>query len=615
MTSFAKILAALMLSTMFSLALFSSWQESAIFDETAHIGAGYSYLTQKDMRLNPEHPPLIKDLAAIPLLFLNLNFPTNTDAWQNQINGQWDQGGGFLFDFGNNADKILHYARLPIMLLSLLTGLVFFLWSKKLFGSRVALLALFFFAFSPTVIAHSRYVTTDIAATFGFLIGLVAFIGFIQHPSRQRLIVAGIAFGISQVLKFSLFLLVPIFLILGAFWLLADEEIWEHKNRLKLLLKKAIKLYFKIGIIFLIGFAIVYGVYVWHTWNYPQARELRDASSIISGFRPHSFVTLDLWLIGHNATRPLGQYLLGLMMVAQRTAGGNSAYFSGQVSSSGWYEYFPTLYLLKETLAFHILTILALGLAIGKIFRAREKSFFALRVWLRNNFPIFASIFFIAFYWASSVSNPLNIGIRHVLPTFPFIYMLVARELVIWISGPKLHEVRSFRDIFFALAKKIFAPLPKIFLVGLAVAWIALNILAAFPYYLSYYNELAGGSANGYYYATDSNYDWGQDLKRLAYKTVDFPGKKIYLDYFGGSTSSNGAQRYWLGDRYMPWYSSYGQPPSGSIFAVSANSLMGSQAQAVKGFPAPKPEDTYSWLRALKPIDRAGISILIYRIP
>ncbi len=68
-----NILAAILLTTMFLLAVFSIKDDTFTFDETSHVASGYSYLTQQDYRMNPEHPPLVKDLAAVPLLFLNLN--------------------------------------------------------------------------------------------------------------------------------------------------------------------------------------------------------------------------------------------------------------------------------------------------------------------------------------------------------------------------------------------------------------------------------------------------------------------------------------------------------------------------------------------------------------
>lgn len=614
MTTISKILVCLMLGALFIFSFASSWNDSAIFDEKAHIVAGYSYLTQKDMRLNPEHPPLIKDIAALPLTLLNLNFRTDTDAWQKEIDSnQWNQGQLFLYGFGNNPDTILHYARFPIMILAIITGIVLFWWVRSVYGNKTALLATFFYAFSPTVIAHSRFVTTDIGATFAFLISIATFIRFLARPSRTRLCIAGIVFGVAQLMKFSLFLLVPINAILALIWLLAQDEWYDaalsKKERLRLCITEALRLYAKIALICAIGVIIIWAVYLWHVWNFPQDLQRAHAERLIGRFRIRPFVSLDLWLIDHRLTRPLGEYLLGVMMVTQRTAGGNSAYFFGEVSSAGWHSYFPIVYLLKETLAFHILTLTALILALGRLWRAKEKSWRALRGWICDNFAFFSSMFFVALYWTSSVSNPLNIGIRHVLPTFPFIFMLVSRELVLWISGSAVNDIRSFGDWLRALYRTIIAPVPRIFFIGTMCLWIVFSIVVTFPYYLSYYNELGGGTLQGHYYATDSNYDWGQDLKRLRDWGRAHPNETLYLDYFGGGDPS-----YYLGSQYKGWYSSFGSPPSGSVFAISANALRGNQATPVRGFPPQKIEDTYSWLKGREPFDRAGVSIFLYRI-
>jgi len=85
----------------------SSRQESAIMDELAHIPAGYSYVKLFDSRLNPEHPPLVKILAGLPLTFQNLKFPTESYAWNNEVNSQWTLGTQFLYESGNDADKII----------------------------------------------------------------------------------------------------------------------------------------------------------------------------------------------------------------------------------------------------------------------------------------------------------------------------------------------------------------------------------------------------------------------------------------------------------------------------------------------------------------------------
>ncbi|MEK7576107.1 MAG: hypothetical protein AAB482_00250, partial [Patescibacteria group bacterium] len=412
-------------------------------------------------------------------------------------------------------------------------------------------------------------------------------------------------FGIAQLLKFSLFLLAPIYLFLALAWVFANRE--------KIISKKTAILYGKIFLIFAIGGLVIWVVYLWHVLDYPQARQLSDAHSLIDTFKVRFFVDLDYWLIEHRLTRPLGQYLLGVMMVTQRTAGGNSAYFMGEVSSNGWLYYFPTLYVLKESLGFLLLLATTIGLATRRIFHAREKSWRLVREWIRNNFTLFASLFFIVFYWALSIANPLNIGIRHVLPTFPFIYFLVARELSLWVNKPISFENKTIFGYLSAIYNAIIAPIPKVFFITLACLWIVLGTLINFPYYLSYFNELAGGTANGYRFATDSNYDWGQDLKRLGDYMRAHQDQKIYLDYFGDS--GGGARDYYMGTQYQEWGSWKGVPPSGSLFAISVNSLAGSQAKAVGGFPTPKPEDTYPWLKNLRPITRAGTSIFIYQIP
>ncbi|PIQ92037.1 MAG: hypothetical protein COV69_03970 [Parcubacteria group bacterium CG11_big_fil_rev_8_21_14_0_20_39_14] len=106
----ANLTAGILLLLMALFTIPSAADDSATCDEITHITAGYSYLTQKDMRLNPEHPPLIKDLAALPLLFFNLNFPINSIYWNSGFNMSSDMGEQFLYS-GNNFGQILFFAR------------------------------------------------------------------------------------------------------------------------------------------------------------------------------------------------------------------------------------------------------------------------------------------------------------------------------------------------------------------------------------------------------------------------------------------------------------------------------------------------------------------------
>src|SRR3989344_6926434 len=186
----SSLLAVILLVGMLFLMITSSKNDSATFDEVAHIGAGYTYLAQKDGRLNPEHPPLIKMISAVPLLFLNLNFDVNQPFWTmpNVNDRQWAAGNSLLYESGNNADKILFWSRLPLMILTLLFGWFIFWWTRKNYGFTPALLSLLFFALSPTFLAHSRYVTTDLGAAFAFFLSVIFFIRFLEKSNRKSAI-------------------------------------------------------------------------------------------------------------------------------------------------------------------------------------------------------------------------------------------------------------------------------------------------------------------------------------------------------------------------------------------------------------------------------------------
>ena len=167
-----------LLAMMLLLLLGSSREDSLTFDEPAHIAAGYTYLRFRDARLNYEHPPLLKMLAAIPLLRLSLHFPLSSPAWQDANNGQWETARAFFYESGNDPDHIATWARLGPIVVTVCLGLMLFLWAKQWAGPAPALLTLLLYVFSPTILAHGRLVTTDVAAAFGVTLTSLAYIPF-----------------------------------------------------------------------------------------------------------------------------------------------------------------------------------------------------------------------------------------------------------------------------------------------------------------------------------------------------------------------------------------------------------------------------------------------------
>ena len=191
---------------------------------------------------------------------------------------------------------------------------------------------------------------------------------------------------------------------------------------------------------------------------------------------------------------------------------------------------------------------------------------------------------FISIYWATSINSNLNIGVRHLLPVFPFTFILVGGFV------SKIPFTKSFKIVFFSL-----------------LAFQVFSVLSVYPHFLAYFNETVGAK-NGHKYVVDSNLDWGQDLKRLKKwidkNEIDF----IYIDYFGG-----GNLDYYLGEgKYSRWKKedSRNDLPEKSYLAVSVNQLQGGRGVPVKGFS----QDTnyYMWLNEYEPVEKIGYSIFIY---
>lgn len=608
-------------------------QESAIMDELAHIPSGYGYARYLDYRLNPEHPPLVKTLAAVPLLFeKGLSFPTDQADWTTGVNKQWDVGTAFLYGSGNDADRIVSLARIFPIFLTLLTIALVYLWSNELLGPLWALLPAFLFGLSPSVLAHGHYVTTDIGATFGIFLGLYGFITYLLRPSGRRLVLAGLAIGVAQLTKFSAVLLVPFLFFLLVIWFAAEvvrgTRSGENPKRAAFYAKQGWRYLRSYLLILLVAYALVYGVYFLFTVHYPEAKQLSDAATILTNASPKFLADIDLSLIKIPVLRPLGEYLLGVIMVLQRSAGGNTGYFLGTVTNTGWWYYFPVVFFLKEPIPSLLLMLIAAFFTLTRIAKNARKIPSVKRTlsdYLGTHFPEFSMLLFIVFYAGYSIQSTLNIGFRHLFPVLPFAYILVASGLKTWVRERKMREVplpsvTTFSRIPYP--KRTSASYKvKTAIVAILIIWFAGETVAASPYFLSYFNEFGGGTEYGFRYVTDSNYDWGQDLKRLAAWARENRVQKIAVDYFGG-----GDPRYSLGEIEEDWRSSLGNPREKNIgwLAVSVNTLSQAFGQRAPWLDT-KPEDTYAWLAALKPRDaaygqipvpdvRVGTSIFIYHL-
>ncbi len=616
----AVILVTTILFFHFVLSMIVSSQESMTFDEKAHIPASFSYVRYGDMRLNPEHPPLLKDFAGLFLLPLRLDFPLNSKEWQTGVNEQWLAGDMFVNcskpEHGcNDTDTILLFSRTPIIIVAVLLGIVLFLWTKELGGTLAGVLAVTLYAFDPNVIAHNHYVTTDLGSAAFIFFAFYFFVRFLKHPNYKTTLLAGLFLGLAELSKFSAVLLYPIFGLFALLFAFAQTKaITDTRSTGRFLFATLWRFLFGYTKIVLLSLILIYIVYSANTYAMPGEKLAALANQFLAQKNAFAQLAHNLIVTMSQSTilKPLGEYLLGVFMVFSRVAGGNMHYFLGTVTdiSSPWY--FPVVFFLKETLPFLILLLFTTGYGIYRICLAflRERAQ-GVSQFLKHSFQSriaqYLSVFFILFYTYISITGNLNIGFRHLFPILPFLYMLIAKSVA---DLYKRHEHEPVTHRLLAI------------IIGILMCSVIAIPILSYPSYLSYFNAVAGGHTKGYLYVTDSNYDWGQDLKHLRkfveqqnackngsaplgtdctlarYPKID----TIRVDYFGG-----GNPGYYLGNTYQSWWAS--RTPETGWYAVS--SFFYQESLYKKLAPG---EQNYAWLKNKTPIARAGDSFFIYYI-
>jgi len=402
-------------------------------------------------------------------------------------------------------------------------------------------------------------VKNDIAlALFAFL-ACAAWGSYLSHPSRWRLILAGIAVGCACCTKYSAVFLVPVFVILYVIrWWQRTGEAPPGAMR-------------SIGGVGLIAAFVILLVYA------PATHLLRPATQQMRAKNPeirmlYQSITSDVpgaaTLI--SISRHLGIQahpgLEGVVALLHRNYAVNANYLLGEFSSTGWWYYFPVAFAVKTPVATLGAIALAAWLCVRRSPWRRLRSI---------SFQWFVLLAPLAVYAIASMGSRIDIGIRHLLPAYPFLFILTAAILV----------RAQWRW--------------KRFVLPLLVTALAVESVSIYPYYVSFFNVLAGGPSRGHAILLDSNLDWGQDAQRLKTWIGAHGVSEICLAYFGIEDLS----RIGIRDLYLPRTREYEQR--------NALDCWGAVSVTLREGLYVGPE-AFAWLRERKPVDRIGYSIYIY---
>src|ERR1700722_7753888 len=435
---------------------------SMSWDEGHHLFDGYTILKHRDFVLNPEVPPLAKAAAALPLLPLRLYEPEQKGR-SSQLEAFLD-GKDFLFK--NDANGLLLRGRVVISLFTLGLALLVFLAGQEIFGVTAGLLALAFLVFDPTLLAHGALVTTDAAITFFVFAAVYAWYRYLVRPTMWKLFLTGVVVGLTWAVKFTGLFLVP---TLGLMVLVE----WFERRSLRLVWKRCVGL----GIALCIAFAVLWGCYGFRYAARPDGRVQNP--DLASYLQEYAYVAnpRPLQILARTHVLPEA-YLWGLANT-KLTEERDISYLFGTLRRHGTWLYFPASILIKSTLPFLVLLMVAAVVCLrepGVRWR-----------WLLLLAPVVV-------FLSLAMHSDMNIGVRHILPIYPFLYLVGGSALSVLIR----------RDHRWMVAA-----------VGLVVLQV-ITSLRSFPGYVAYANEAWGGEKNVHRLLSDSNSDWGQQLKTAA---------------------------------------------------------------------------------------------------
>lgn len=549
--------------------LFSSaWRAAPTNDELVHIPAGYHSLVQPDFRLNPEHPPLVKMWACWPLLILRPQVSAAPDGAGEEF-ARFTSLAAIEFWQTNQGrfKMITFWARVPMVFLTLALGALIFVYGRRFFGARAAVLSVALFSLEPTMLAHGWIVHTDIAAAFGYLLFLAALQAYYQAPTLSRALCFGLATGLAVLTKFSLVMLLPIFACALVYLVIKAQRFGSSR-------RQAI---FHGCLACAVVLSLINAAYYFqHSALAPPEADLlaQTAGTPLVAERRIALVHLLSIILPTY-------YIFGLYAVSIHNHFGHPASLLGQYSSFGWWYYFPVAFALKTSLPFLLLSI---GAASWALWTAV----------LRRGQKLIPLLLGPGLYLALSMSSNINIGIRHLAPVFPFLFFL---------GGACLDRLLKSRG------KPVAVVMVVLF------GWMLLDGIRAYPNYLSFTNALTLGKP-AWALLSDSNVEWGQDIGDLA-RYLHARGETELV----GSLSGSRISLPLYGIKLLDFAPRDLQSSSTKYVAVGAGFLNGSTVSPglkdANGNQIPEEQrrNYFSKYRALRPEKVFGNSIYLYRKP
>jgi hypothetical protein len=525
---FVVIIAGLLVA--FVLTAWTAWQDKcATYDEPLHFVGAWLQTHYNDFRFNPEDPPLWRYYLTLGTSKSDLRIQTSGLLWDGLLRDNNSSALFFknvlYFTSGNDPDAVIGAARMRMLILGAALGMAIAAWAWKLRGPIAALIAVAAFCFDPNFLAHSPLVKNDVPIALVFLLLMVTLWLVGQRVTPFRWAAMSLAMGAAVTVKFSGVLAIGLLAFLLTLRALLPEP-WPF---LKWTVQSRVRRLAVAGCLAFVAFAFSY-FFIWACYRFRYGpstdrsqlfdfdqllriaakHEAFDFYNVFSlpaeqfrqwtdHWKPGVIFRLLFWIGKH---RLLPQTWVDGFLFTYGTAPGRAGFLLGESYMNGRWYYFPVAMAVKTPLA----TLVAF--VIASVY------------WLCRRWPsprwwnVLSLTLFPILYIAVAMRSHVNLGIRHVLPVYPFLF--------IFLGITAADGLRRFRR-------------PTMALVSLLLLGLVFETYAAYPDYISFFNIAAGGWQNGPRLLGGSNVDWGQDLPALAEWQREHPRYQLFLNYSGSA--------------------------------------------------------------------------------
>lgn len=465
------LVVALILGQMAVAMVTAAVQQTPTIDEPVYVGAALWQIQEHSLAYNPEHPPLGKLLIGAGLVFSGADVDPAFEGDQGAL------GRHVLYESGYDPWRLMLLARLPVIVLTLLFGLVVFAFARDVAGPLAGLVALALYAFSPDVIAHGSLATLDLPVV-GFLLTSVWLVWRARRRPRLYVPLAALALGAALATKMSALPAVPVLLSLVIL------SVWSAGGRSR---RSAAW-----GLGAAAGAAVIAVAVVWVAYlavdprldwvSPPEVPASGGLRGLVAGLLPFPEAYRD-----------------GLRIQFAFEDSRWSGYLFGELYSGGRWYYLPAALLVKSPLGAIVLW-LAGAVAMLAAPRMRAAAPYVL---------VPAAVLL-----GVAMTGSRDFGTRYALVVPVFLAVAAAAVMTVRWRWARIGA-------------------------AVLVLFVAVSSLRTFPYYMPYSNEAFGGPARTHEHLHDSNVDWGQDLGRLADRLRDrYAGERIWLVYKGSGVPS-----------------------------------------------------------------------------